>query len=433
MGFQNLSAVNHSHRSSPEFHILALLLLLFISTPLLAQSTAKSLFEDLKHRVFQIRVIDIASGDKFSLGSGFQVTAQGQIATNFHVVSAYVHEPDKYRLEIVKEDGDIETARLINFDVIHDLAMIHANNLPEEFFDLNLDALDKGDRIYSIGNPHDLGMTIIEGTYNGLIKTSRYQKLLFSGSLNAGMSGGPAIDKDGSIIGINVSTGGEQISFLVPVDQLAILLEATTVEPEMPDAQAFIRDALHKDQQQFYQSLLEEDFVLEPLGELSLPGELNPALKCWGHSPESKEKKYESAHKHCSSQDAIFVKASVLAGGFTYDAEWLSTDQLNRLQFYTVLETRFNHRGLYNAYDKEDVSQFSCYTKFVLISGHEWKASSCFRAYKDYEGLFDAMFLMGSVDSNDRAAIIKTGASMISRDNALALFRKVMESVQWKP
>ena len=433
MGFHSFSVAHHKHRSSPGFHSVLLLLLLIAAAPVTAQSTAKSLFEDLKQRVFQIRVIDVASGDKFSLGSGFQVSSEGLIATNFHVVSAYVHEPDKYRLEIVKDDGDIETARLINFDVIHDLAMIHSDKLSEDFFVLNLGALDKGDRVYSVGNPHDLGMTIVEGTYNGLIKTSRYQKLLFSGSLNPGMSGGPAIDDGGKVIGINVSTGGEQISFLVPVDQLAILLETTAPDQEVADAQTFIRDALYEDQQQFYQTLLEDDFELEPLGELNLPGELNEALKCWGHSPETKEKKYKSAHKHCSSQDAIFIKGSVSAGGFTYDAEWLSTEELNRLQFYTVVESRFNHRGLYNAYDEEDVSQFSCYTNFASVSGHEWKASSCFRAYKDYEGLYDAMFLMGSVDSNDRAAVIKTGASMISRDNALAMFRKVMESVQWKP
>ncbi|MFT4825204.1 MAG: serine protease Do [Halioglobus sp.] len=431
MGFQNLYAVRLIHRPSPHLLTVAFLVLFLIPTPLLAVNTAKSLFENLKQQVFQIRVIDVASGDKFSLGSGFQVSDQGQIATNFHVVSAYVHEPDKYRLEIVTEEGEVGTARLINFDVIHDLALIHVENLTQEFMELNLNALDKGDRIYSIGNPHDLGMTIVEGTYNGLIKTSRYQKLLFSGSLNPGMSGGPAIDSAGRVIGINVSTGGEQISFLVPVDQLAILLEGTDTHQELTDAQAVIREALFNDQEQFYHSLLQDDFALEPLGELNLPGELDEALRCWGHSPDTKEKKYESAHKHCASQDAIFIKDTVTAGGFSYDAEWLRTEQLNPLQFYTVLESRFSHHGLYNAYDEEDVSQFSCYTSFVSIAGHDWKASNCFRAYKDYEGLYDAMFLMSSVDSNDRAAIVKTAASMISRENALALFRKVMESVQW--
>ena len=55
-----------------------------------------------------------------------------------------------------------------------------------------------------MGNPHDLGMTIIEGTYNGLIQTSRFQKILFSGSLNSGMSGGPAMDDKGRVIGVGV-------------------------------------------------------------------------------------------------------------------------------------------------------------------------------------------------------------------------------------
>ena len=59
---------------------------------------------------------------------------------------------------------------------------------------------------------------MIEGTYNGLVRRSFYPQIFFGGSLSAGVSGGPALDEQGRVIGINVArrVDGEQVSFLVP-------------------------------------------------------------------------------------------------------------------------------------------------------------------------------------------------------------------------
>ena len=147
-----------------------------------AAKTARELFDDLNNLVFQVRVIDVASGNKLSIGSGFQVHQSGRIATNFHVVSSFVHEPDKYRIEVLDRDGVSVPARLQAIDVVHDLAIVQASTSSSGALVLSERSLAKGERIFSMGNPQDLGMTIVEGNYNGLIKTSRRPKFLFSGS-----------------------------------------------------------------------------------------------------------------------------------------------------------------------------------------------------------------------------------------------------------
>jgi serine protease Do len=93
--------------------------------------------------------------------------------------------------------------------LVHDLAIVKSEEIHGSFFALNETPLKKGSRIFSLGNPLDLGMTIIEGTYSGDIEGSLYDKIHFSGSLNPGMSGGPTIDAKGACIGINVSTAGK--------------------------------------------------------------------------------------------------------------------------------------------------------------------------------------------------------------------------------
>ncbi|GAA3943833.1 serine protease [Litoribacillus peritrichatus] len=403
---------------------------LFTSPSLFAEtSNAKSLFSELKQTVYQIRVIDQGSGDKYTIGSGFLISDQGHIATNFHVVSSYIHDPEKFRLEYVRNDGSIASASLINFDIIRDLAVIQSADKQSQFLTINPTPLDKGDRIYSMGNPHDLGMTIIEGNYNGLLQASRYQKILFSGSLNSGMSGGPAINQDGEVIGINVSTGGDQISFLVP----AIYLKQLISQPPLTnDYQAHIEQALLDDQDQFYQPLLAAPFPTSTLGELTIASKISDALKCWGHSTEEDETRYQGFHQHCRSEDETYIESDFFVGDFFYDYEWIKAEEdLNSFQFYSAIEERFTHHDLDNAYYEGSVSNFKCQSDFIEIDQRSWKVSSCFRNYLDYPELFDALHLMVSVDHPEKAMVAKIGASGISQKNAIVLIKRFMESLTW--
>ncbi len=411
------------------------ILLTITATESIAQAnTASSLFERGKQAVYQIRVIDVASGDKYSIGSGFQISADGYVGTNFHVVSAFVHEPEKYRLEYIRHDGEVHPVTLLLTDVVHDLALLKIEQPADTYLDLASAELGKGDRIYSMGNPHDLGMTIIEGTYNGLVENSRYRKILFSGSLNAGMSGGPALDASGKVMGINVSKGGEQISFLVPVAHLRALLAENATGVVVADHRERISDALIADQNTFYQTLLRERPAVKTMGALLIPEKLAESLRCWGHSvdDEDKDKKYTAAHQHCRAEDNIYVSQNLYIGDFEYDFELINTSELNRFQFYTLLQEQFSHKAFTNTGDKEQVANFVCEDDLVRLNGHRWKVSSCMRAYKKYTGLFDASMTMVSMDFTDRAAVVTVAASGISAENAVAVFRYIAETVTWK-
>lgn len=410
--------------------ILVLISSLMI-TPNALAGMASKLFGDHKQKVFQIRVIDIASGNKSSIGSGFQVNKNGLVATNYHVVASYIHKPDKFRLEAVNHNNVTDDVKLLGIDVIHDLAILKLKTLRQGFFRFNHATPSKGDRIYSMGNPHDLAMTIIEGNYNGLIKTSRFQKILFSGSLNAGMSGGPAFDETGRIIGVNVSKGSEQLSFLVPVRELAVLLRQVVNKDKTAEFEKNIAQSLAHDQETFYGRLFSRKWGSEPFMELILPSTISQSLKCWGHTVDKKDILYEGVHQHCRSQDEIYLSQQLFTGSFFYDYEWMATKELNRIQFYNLIEKRFNHGSLRNAHNEEDITNFNCNTSFVEISDQSWRVSSCVRAYKKYAGLYDTVLMLASVDENHKGIVIKVGAAGISQANADKLARAFLGAVQW--
>ena len=85
--------------------------------------------------------------------------------------------------------------------------------------------LSKGDRVLALGHPRDLGLSIVEGTYNGQVEHVLTPRLHFTGPLNPGMSGGPAVTPAGALVGVNVATMGEELAFLVPAEFVTRLLD----------------------------------------------------------------------------------------------------------------------------------------------------------------------------------------------------------------
>jgi serine protease Do len=375
-------------------------------------------------------VIDVASGDKTTIGSAFRIDSD-LVATNFHVVNLFVHEPSKYRLELVGDDGVGAAVSLVGVDVLHDLAVVRDPQPSARHFELLSTSLAQGERVYSMGNPHDLGMTIIDGNYNGVLKSVRFERLLFSGSLNPGMSGGPAFNQRGEVIGVNVATGGEQLSFLVPVKHLKALLKKARREDKPADFKVAIGQTLLREADEFYTARAADTWHTQRFGDLQVPRDLSPAMKCWGDNVDDDDRAYEAFHQHCRSEEYLFLADDFYTGNFAYDYEWMRTTKLNPLQFYTAVEKRFTHRAQDNTDDKANVTNHRCKTDFVALAGAPWKVSMCLRRYKDYEGLHDASLVMVSLRANDRAAVIKMSATGIGKQRALAIFEKLGRRVRW--
>ena len=172
-------------------YLLQLTLLLLLVQPAFAQDeqNAKELFNQFSDRIFKVRVLELSSGNQASIGSGFQIGDEGLIVTNFHVVSEYVHYPHRYKIVIEDKHGDNFDLELINFDVINDLALLKSHGINAISIRLAERLPAKGEPIFSLGNPHDLGLSVVPGTFNGIANHSLYGRIHVSGAINSGMSG----------------------------------------------------------------------------------------------------------------------------------------------------------------------------------------------------------------------------------------------------
>lgn len=162
-----------------------------------------------------------------SVGSGFIVDKSGYILTNYHVVD------DASRIVVRLQSGEEFAAKIIGTDEETDLAVLKIDagrDLP--FIKIgNSDLAEVGDWVLAIGSPFGLEQTVTAGIISKVKRetpyASAFQKFIQTdAAINRGNSGGPLVNMNGEVIGINsqiATTTGDYngIGFALPSNEAA--------------------------------------------------------------------------------------------------------------------------------------------------------------------------------------------------------------------
>lgn len=393
------------------------------------------LFERIKRRVAQVRIIESRSGTKSSIGSAFFVSAEGHAITNYHVVSDLVLHPEDYTAELVRDGQEPVPVKLLDVDVVHDLAVIHLGKQVPDFFQLLEKPPPQGSRLFAMGNPRDLGITIVEGTYNGLVQDALYDRVHFTGAINPGMSGGPSLTGEGRVVGVNVATMGNQVGFLVPVDNArALLTRALAAKPEDSTPAALlesVRKQLLDHQELVTERLLATPLPQQSLGPYRVPGRWMPFLKCWGDTPHDPEAQYTVTSYQCSSEEDLYLSSDHRTGAVSYSHQHLSSTKLGALRFSALYSAYFSSDPSVVDATREDVTNFRCHSEFVSSGGLTLRAALCLRAYKRFPGLYDLVLRAATLPSNNQGVDTSFMLAGFTPENALKLARHYLEGLSW--
>lgn len=417
--------------------LLATILMLAAPFPVLhAQDSGRgsaAVFRRFGDRVVKIEIAESGSAAKASLGSGFYVSAQGDVITNYHVVSQMVQDPDRYMARLVEASGDTLGVTLLDIDVVHDLALLRADREPRAWFTLRPATPEQGDRLYSLGHPKDLGLSIVEGTYNGLLAHTLYPKIHFTGSLNPGMSGGPTLSQSGDVIGINVSTEGNQVSFLVPAGEAQALFQHASAQRFEPPAD-FLAEAARQIlayQDAYLSAVFRSPVPTVTIGRFTVPTEPAPFFKCWADADRSADQPYESVVHQCSTDDYLFISEDQESGVVELSHRVLSTTELNRFRFYALYRGAFSSGDSPMWGDEEDVTRFACETQNVRHGSGTLRTAFCARRYRKLPGLYDVVVRAAALAGPDAGLVTTLTLSGVSFSNAKAVARRLLESISW--
>ena len=242
-----------------------------------AFAATENVFRKHKNAVLRVRILERSSGAQASVGSGFFVGRGGLAVTNFHVVAHLVWKPGSYEAVGVLENDESKRVELLAVDVVHDLAVLRIEGAPTQSLILSASIPPKGQRLYALGNPHDLGMTIIEGSYSGLLEDSLVQTVHLTGTLNPGMSGGPVLNGSGQVVGVSVASAGDEVSFLVPVAFVKTLVENAPASATPEALRAAVSSQLASHQETIAGRLTGSPFQTQSLGPFQVRGFLRPS------------------------------------------------------------------------------------------------------------------------------------------------------------
>lgn len=393
--------------------------------------SAQELFDRYRDAIIQVQITNTLSGERSSLGSGFYVSADGLAVTNYHVVSAVVQNPEDYRVEIIRPDGGKERPEVVSFDLINDLALLRTTSGPSVPFNLDIRPLHKGARIHSLGNPNDLGMTVVNGSYSGNLENSLYERIHFSGAINQGMSGGPALDEYGNVIGINVATSGNGVGFLIPAKFGVQLVETVVTGSQPMNIKENIQVQLHLNQQGFMGALLAQELPVSALGDYLVPDKIASFMHCWGDSDKDKQAMYEIVTRACSSRQDVFIDDAYSTGKVFYSHSYLRGEGLNALRFSSLYQNSF--AGLIPSDGEEDYhTNFRCHEDFVDNGSVNLRLSLCLRGHKKVPGLFDLALVAATIEkghSGLQTSLLLTG---VSYENGQKFAEKYLKAIAWK-
>ena len=163
------------------------------------------------------------------LGTGFIISKDGYVCTNYHVIQ----KVDKVRVRVGKKEYN---ADVIGSDPLTDIALLkvkNASNFEPVYFG-DSDKVRVGDWAIAIGNPFGFDETFTVGVVSAVrvdVEDLGGAFIQTDASINKGNSGGPLLNIDGEVVGVNraiwsVNNGGNSgISFSIPINTVRAVLE----------------------------------------------------------------------------------------------------------------------------------------------------------------------------------------------------------------
>jgi S1-C subfamily serine protease len=164
-----------------------------------------------------------------ALGSGFLIDKAGHIVTNYHVVQG------AKTVEVSFSNNESMKARVVGVDPSTDVAVLQVKAPSRALTPLPLgdsDSVQVGDSVIAIGNPFGLDRTVTAGIVSALQRPIQAPNgytidhvIQTDAALNHGNSGGPLIDSEGEVVGVNsqIQTGGTTdgnvgVGFAIPIN-----------------------------------------------------------------------------------------------------------------------------------------------------------------------------------------------------------------------
>jgi S1-C subfamily serine protease len=209
---------------SKKFFLVIINTLLLLSLCSVYASAEDLSIEDIvRNNASAVVLVGAVSAKGSSFGSGFIVSSDGLIVTNFHVVRNAIKIGIK-----LKSNKTYNDVLIINSDPKKDIAILKISGT--RFASVVLgdsNSVQAGEKVVAIGNPLGLENTVADGLISSIREIKKGTKVLqITVPVSPGSSGCPLFNMQGEVIGIAVGTNvdGQNINFAIPINDAKKIL-----------------------------------------------------------------------------------------------------------------------------------------------------------------------------------------------------------------
>jgi len=397
-----------------------------------SSTAARTVFEQARDAVVKVR--STVADNNNSTGTAFLLRADGLMVTNYHVVSDHVFDPAIYQLRYQTHDGREGPLTLLAIDVVNDLALVKSDLTTPKPLRLRTSPPEKGDTAFSLGYPLNQGITVTEGTFNGISEDFYREHFHFTGAVNPGMSGGPVVDRAGEVIGMNVShrRNAQLVSFLVPGRFIAALLEsaASGKPPASFEHEAWSQAGAHT--ANLLRDASAATWQSRTLGNFTLPAEQMPRMQCSRSVSNEATEKTESESVSCTIKSSLYLTDRLMPGQLSVSHTLYRNRRLPAPQFARFIQAQFGVAASAMLKEK-DYKPMQCMDRIVALKGGRFKAVLCAAAYRRHSQLNDTILRVLSLTDGKEAVITKLDIDGAPPDAALPYIERFLGSLQWNP
>jgi hypothetical protein len=232
---------------------------------------------------------------------------------------------------------------------------------------------------------------------------------------------------------VNVSSAGEEISFLVPAEAVSKLLAMVTgsAQKGQKDFLEDIRQQLLSHQETYFKDGLIKSGQTTRLGTYQLPGQLAPFFKCWGDANHSEKLPYQVFNYRCSTDDYIYISGEHHSGVIRFNHRFVTSNEMNRFRFHNLYSSLFKdgEDGIYG--NEEEVTKYECKSGTVRQGRNTFKTAFCMRGYRKLKGLYDVVFKAAVLGSGSSGMETTLEISGVSFEKAVKLTQGYLEAITW--
>jgi hypothetical protein len=247
------------------------------------------------------------------------------------------------------------------------------------------------------------------------------------------MSGGPAFDASGDVIGVNVSgyLFKQLVSFLVPADYAKALIARAKAPAPSTDE---LKDEVLRQIKAHSGDLIDAlsgPFQTQALEGFTLPAQIAPFIDCNASGDASSNRPIDLIRIECNGKAGIQLQPGLVVGDIHYIHLVLATTKLGSWRFSNRLSTLSSAAGHLGF--PQQVAPFACDSRVIKLSRFDANVVVCARGYRKFPGIYDFTARVVSLSYADRGFVSHLDLAGVEFDHGLSLVQRFLASMEARP